>query len=60
MTYQQKQFEKFISLVEQHVPEEGLNYTLVENFGTFKASNNQTRTPMLDQPAIWIVAATSS
>ena len=56
MIYQQKQFEKFISLVEQHAPEEGLNYTLVENFGTFKASNNQTRTPMLDQPAIWIVA----
>ena len=55
MTYQQDKFERFVSLVEKHSPEDGPNITISGNFGTFKASNNQGRSPMLDQPAIWIV-----
>lgn len=56
MTYQQHKFEKFVRLVEQHSPQEGPNYSSLEGVGTFKASTNQRRTPIIDLPAIWIVA----
>ncbi len=55
MTYQQDQFKKFVDLMEQHSPQEGPNYSAIENVGTFKASTTQGRHPMVDPPAIWIV-----
>jgi AraC-like DNA-binding protein len=56
MTYQQDKFEEFASLVEQHAPQEGPNYASLDGVGTFKASATQGRIPVLDLPAIWIVA----
>ena len=55
MTYQQDKFEKFVSLVKQHSPQDGANLSFLENVGTYKASANVERTPMVDFPAIWIV-----
>ena len=55
MSYQQAQFEKFVDLTLQHALEDGPNISTIENFGTFKVSTNQPRTPMLDIPAIWVV-----
>jgi AraC-like DNA-binding protein len=41
--------------VEQHSPQEGVNYSSREGVGTFKASTTQPRSPIIDLPAIWIV-----
>lgn len=56
MTYQRAEFDKFVRLVEQNAPQEGPNYASLEGVGAFKASANQSRTPMIDLPAIWVVA----
>jgi AraC-like DNA-binding protein len=55
MAYQTQEFEKFVSLAEQHSPQEGGNYSTLEGAGTFKASTTQSRSPMIDVPAIFIV-----
>lgn len=56
MNYQQDKFEKFLSLVEEHALEEGINSCMVEGFGTFKASSTQSRNPVIDIPALFVVA----
>ena len=57
MSYQQERFEKLASLAEQYAPQEGPNYTCIEGFGVWKSSSiTQRRTPVVDLPAIWIVA----
>jgi AraC-like DNA-binding protein len=55
VAYQTHKLEKLVSLVEQHSPQEGPNYTSLEGFGTFRASTTQSRNPAVDLPAIWIV-----
>ena len=55
MSYKQKEFKKFLKLLEQRSPQESLNLNGLENFGTFKASTPQGRKPMIDLSAIWIV-----
>ncbi|MCG8348966.1 MAG: AraC family transcriptional regulator [Chloroflexales bacterium] len=55
MTYQHKTFEKFVSLMQQHSPQENLNLTCIENFGAFKISTTQSRKSTVDQPVMWIV-----
>jgi AraC-like DNA-binding protein len=55
MTYQQEKFEKFVGLVEKHTPQEGINFSSIENVGTYKASTIQGRHPLVDPPAVWIV-----
>jgi AraC-like DNA-binding protein len=55
LTYQIDKFEKLAALVEQHTPQEGINFTGFESFGTYKASSTQGRTPEIDIPAIVIV-----
>lgn len=55
MSYQSDRFEKFVSLVKGHARQEGPNYASLEGVGTYKASSAQDRTPVLDQPAIWII-----
>lgn len=55
MSYQSDRFEKFVSLVKGHARQEGPNYASLEGVGSYKASSSQDRTPVLDQPAIWII-----
>lgn len=55
MIYQQNKFEQFVSLIEQHSPQEDLNFTHIENFGTLKSSIPKSRHPSCDPPAIFIV-----
>jgi AraC-like DNA-binding protein len=55
MAYQLNKLEKLVALVEQHTPQEGLHFTGIESFGTFKASTTQARSPTVDEPAIIIV-----
>lgn len=55
MIYQQNKFKQFVSLMAQHSPEEGLNFTHIENFGTLKSSKPKSRHPSCDPPVIFIV-----
>ena len=55
MTYQIDKFETLARLVEKHTPQEGINFTGLESFGTYRASSTQGRTPEIDIPAIVIV-----
>ncbi len=56
MPYQQNQFEKLFKLVNTQSQKEGINFSAIDNVGTFKASTTQGRQPMVDPPAIWIVS----
>jgi AraC-like DNA-binding protein len=56
MAYQPDEFQAFVTLVRQHAPQEGLNLGASENIGTFRSSTIQGKHPMIDPPAIWIVA----
>ncbi len=53
--YQQNRIEQFVRVLEQHSPQEGLNYSMIENFGTLKSSQPILRHPTCDPPAIFIV-----
>ena len=55
MSYQQNKFEQFLTLIEQHSPQEELNYSMIENVGTLKSSMPQRRHPTCDPPVILIV-----
>ncbi len=55
MNYQQNKFKKFLSLLDQHSPQDGPNLTSNKNFATFKASATHGRKPMVERSAIWIV-----
>lgn len=55
MNYQISKFKELVSLVEQHSPQEGLNYSSIEGFGTYKASTIEGMKPAVDLPAIWII-----
>jgi AraC-like DNA-binding protein len=56
MAYQVAKFEKFVHLVAQHAPEEGINLTPIPDFGTFKASTTDVRHPSVDAAALFVVA----
>lgn len=56
MSYQENDFEKFVSLLEQQTPKEGSNYSKYENFGSYRASTTHDMIPSVDFPAIWVVA----
>jgi AraC-like DNA-binding protein len=55
MTYQVEQFRKFVRLVEQHSPQEGINLSAIPDFGTFKASTTDVRHPSVDAAALFVV-----
>ena len=55
MTYDPALFEKLKDLVIQHSPQEGLNLTSIEFFGTYKSTSIQGRKHSIDVPAIFIV-----
>jgi AraC-like DNA-binding protein len=55
MTYQINKFEKFVTLLEQHTPEEGANYSSLESFGTYKATTTHGRRTAIDLAAVWII-----
>jgi AraC-like DNA-binding protein len=55
MTYQSEKFEKFVSLVALHSPQESVNLTPIPDFATFKASATQVRNPVIDAAAFFIV-----
>lgn len=55
MIYQQDNFEQFVRLMAQYSPQEELNYSIIENFGTLKASMPISRHPTCDPPAILVV-----
>lgn len=56
MLYQSEEFKKFVKLVEKFSPNEGFNLTSIENFATFKSSTKTQRTPMIEIPAIVVIA----
>ncbi len=51
----QNKIEQFVSLMELNSPQEDLNYSMIENFGTLKSSMPRIRHPSCDPPAIFIV-----
>ena len=55
MTYQQEKIEQFVSLMERYSPQEDLNFSAIENFGTLKSSMPRSRHPSCDPPVIFIV-----
>jgi len=55
MRYQQNKIEQLVSLMERHSPQEELNFSIIERFGTLKSSMPQTRHPSCDPPVIFIV-----
>lgn len=56
MSYQQNKFEEVVNLVKQHAPQEGVNFSCIKNFGTFKVSTPKSRRASIDQPVMWLVA----
>lgn len=56
MDIQNEMLDKFVGLLTEHSPQEGLNLTSVNSFGTYKISSRHGRHPAVDQPAIVIVA----
>jgi len=55
MIYQQNKIEQFVRLMERYSPQEDLNFSAIENFGTLKSSMPKSRHPTCDQPAIFII-----
>ncbi len=55
MTYQTNTLERFVALMEQQAPQEGISLTDYENLGMFKASATQRRSPNYYDPAIVMV-----
>jgi AraC-like DNA-binding protein len=55
MTYDPTLFEKLKDLVIRYSPEEGINLSSIEFFGTFKSTETHSRKPSIDVPAIFIV-----
>ena len=55
MIYQQNKIEQFVALMEQHSPQEEVNYSMIENFGTLKSSVPKRRHPTCDPPVILVV-----
>ena len=53
--YQQSKMRGLVRLIAQHSPQEDLNYSAVENFGTLKSSLPRIRHPTCDPPAIFVV-----
>lgn len=55
MIYQQTKIEQLVTLMERHSPQEELNFSIIENFGTLKSSMPKRRHPSCDPPVIFIV-----
>ena len=55
MIYLQNKFEQFVDLIDQHSPQEELNFSIIENFGTLKSSTPKSRHPTCDPPTIFII-----
>ncbi|MDX1416304.1 MAG: AraC family transcriptional regulator [Candidatus Promineifilaceae bacterium] len=55
MSYQARKFKTFVNLLEQNTLQEGANYSVLEGFGTYKASAPKPRQPGIDLAAIWII-----
>jgi AraC-like DNA-binding protein len=55
MTYQAEKFERLVSLMEEHSSQEGINLGNVPDFGVFKLTAPQDRTPIIDVAALFIV-----
>lgn len=55
MTYQTAKFKTLVSLMEHHSPQEGVNLSSLEYFGTYKAAGIRGKKPAIEIPAIWII-----
>jgi AraC-like DNA-binding protein len=55
MTHQPHKFEKLVSLMEKHTPQEGINLNHMPDFGAFRATATQGRKPVIDVAALFIV-----
>ena len=55
MTYKKDQFDKFVDLIDNQSPHEGINQSTMDKVGTFKASKPQGRQQMFDPPAVGVV-----
>jgi AraC-like DNA-binding protein len=57
MTQDTERLAELASLIDRHAPEEGLNYTLLENdVFTYRASHAHDKRPEIYHPAIFILA----
>lgn len=56
MSKNEKNTEELINLIAHHTPKEGLNPTCLENVWGFKISHPSEKSPIVDKPAIWIIA----
>lgn len=56
MRYSPEKFEQLTRLIIQRTPKEGPNPSALERVWSFKISNPIERSPIIDQPAIWIMA----
>lgn len=52
MDIQQSHIKEFISLLEQHAPNDGLNLTSLPDVGVMRASHPVARTPLMYEPSL--------
>jgi AraC-like DNA-binding protein len=57
LSFQPQKLEELTQLVDRHSPQEGLNYTRINNLGTYRASATLDRTPAMEIPGIVIVVS---
>ncbi|NJM06578.1 AraC family transcriptional regulator [Candidatus Gracilibacteria bacterium] len=55
MAIQQAKMDEFIRLLARHTPNEGVNTTILDNMGLFRMSQPMERTPILYEPAIFML-----
>jgi AraC-like DNA-binding protein len=55
MAYDVAKLERLVTLVEQSSPQEGFNLSSFQDFGTFKSSTTQIKSPAIDVAALFIV-----
>lgn len=55
MAIQQAKMDEFIQLLARHAPHEGANLTVLNNVGLFRMSQPMERTPILYEPAIFMM-----
>ncbi len=56
MSHNHKSVEDLTKLIAQHTRKEGLNPTYLKCVWGFKISHPSEKSPIVDQPAIWIIA----
>lgn len=56
MNYSQEKMEELVELLARHSPQNGINYTALPDFGTYRQTDLQARCAAVYEPAIIILA----